>query len=153
MKKIFLCMAAMLVLMSCNNRSDKQEDGTTAGAEANQSEMIASGEEVESQEGWIKQTTIMTNKPMVVDFYATWCGPCKQLTPILDEIEKNHKGEVIFKRVDVDQEPDLAMEFRVEAIPMLLFITPKGEYQSIMGLQEPQVIEAKIADLLKRSGK
>jgi thioredoxin len=115
--------------------------------------MIASREEVESQEGWIKQTTIMTNKPMVVDFYATWCGPCKQLTPILDEIEKNHKGEVIFKRVDVDQEPDLAMAFRVEAIPMLLFITPKGEYQSIMGLQEPQVIEAKIADLLKRSGK
>jgi thioredoxin len=153
MKKIFLCMAAMLVLMSCNNRSDKQEDGTAAGAETNQSEMLASGEEVEGQEGWIKQTTIMTNKPMVVDFYATWCGPCKQLAPILDEIEKNHKGEVIFKRVDVDQEPDLAMEFRVEANPMLLFITPKGEYQSIMGLQEPQVIETKIAELLKRSGK
>ncbi len=153
MKKIFLCMAAMLVLMSCNNRSEKQEDGTAAGAETNQNEMLASSEEVEGQEGWIKQTTIMTNKPMVIDFYATWCGPCKQLAPILDEIEKNHKGELIFKRVDVDQEPDLAMEFRVEAIPMLLFITPKGEYQSIMGLQEPQIIEAKIAELLKRSGK
>ncbi len=153
MKKILLCMAAMLVLMSCNNRSDKQEDGSTAGSETKQSEMLASGEEVESQDGWSKQSTIMTNKPMVVDFYATWCGPCKQLAPILDEIEKNHKGEVIFKRVDVDQEPDLAMEFRVEAIPMLMFITPKGEYQTIMGLQEPQVIEAKIADLLKRSGK
>ena len=153
MKKIFLCMVAMLVLVSCNNKSDNQVDGTTAGAETNQSEMLASGEEVESRDGWSKQSTIMTNKPMVVDFYATWCGPCKQLAPILDEIEKNHKGEVFFKRVDVDQEPDLAQEFRVEAIPMLMFITPKGEYQTIMGLQEPQVIEAKIAELLKRSGK
>ena len=141
MKKILLCLMALFTLVACNNKTDKQDDNTT-----DQSEMIAPGE-------WAKQTTIMTNKPMVVDFYATWCGPCKQLAPILDEIEKNHKGEVIFKRVDVDQEPDLAQEFRVEAIPMLMFITPKGEYQTIMGLQEPQVIEAKIADLLKRSAK
>ena len=148
MKKILLCLMALFTLVACNNKTDKQDDNTT-----DQREMIAPGEDVESQGEWAKQTTIMTNKPMVVDFYATWCGPCKQLAPILDEIEKNHKGEVIFKRVDVDQEPDLAQEFRVEAIPMLMFITPKGEYQTIMGLQEPQVIEAKIADLLKRSAK
>ena len=95
----------------------------------------------------------MANKPMVVDFYATWCGPCKELAPILDEIEGNHKGEIIFKRVDVDQEPDLAQEFNVQAIPTLLFITPKGEYQSIMGLQSPEVIEGMIQSLLKRSAK
>ena len=88
---------------------------------------------------------------MVIDFYATWCGPCKQLAPILDEVEQNHKGDVIFKRIDVDQEPDLAQEFRVEAIPTLMFVTPKGEYQTIMGLQEAAVIESKIAELLTRS--
>ena len=90
---------------------------------------------------------------MVVDFFATWCGPCKQLAPILDEIEKNHKGEVIFKRIDVDQEPELAQEFRIEAVPTLMFITPTGEYQTLMGLQEANVIEAKIANLLTRSAK
>ena len=47
----------------------------------------------------------------------------------------------------------MAQEFNIEAIPLLMFITPKGEYQTVMGLQEPQVIEAKIADLLKRSAK
>lgn len=154
MKKILLCLAAMLALMSCNNKGNEQADnGANAGAEATQSEMATPSEQVESQDGWNKQSTLMANKPMLVDFYATWCGPCQELTPILDEIENNHKGELIFKRIDVDQEPELAQEFRVEAIPMLLFITPSGEYQSLVGLQTPEVIDAKIAQLLKRSNK
>ena len=53
----------------------------------------------------------------------------------------------------MDQEPELAQEFRVEAIPTLMFVTPKGDYQTIMGLQEAAVIEAKIAELLTRSAK
>ena len=90
---------------------------------------------------------------MVVDFYATWCPPCKELAPILEEIEQRHKGEVIFERIDVDQKPELAQEFNIEAIPMLMFITPEGEYQTIVGLEKPAVIEAKIAELLTRSAK
>lgn len=152
MKKIFLCLIALMVLTACNNNSEQNNKSADISL-TTQKEKSTNRDSASEQGKWEKQTTIMTNKPMVVDFFATWCGPCKQLAPILDEIEKNHKGEVIFKRVDVDQEPDLAQEFRVEAIPLLLFITPTGEYQSLMGLQEPQVIEAKIADLLKRSGK
>jgi thioredoxin len=90
---------------------------------------------------------------MVIDFFATWCGPCKQLAPILDEIEQRHKGDVIFQRIDVDQEPELAQEFRIESIPTLMFVTPKGEYQTLIGLQEAPAIEAKIAALLTRCAK
>ena len=71
----------------------------------------------------------------------------------MDEIEKNHKGEVIFERIDVDEHPELAQEFRIEAIPMLMFITPKGDYQTIIGLKDAAEIEAKIAELLTRSAK
>ena len=152
MKKIILCLTAMLVLVACNNKSEQNND-ETVGNEAAQSEMPVAGPDDVGQEEWTKQTTIMSSKPMVIDFFATWCGPCKQLAPILDKIEQNHKGEIIFKRIDVDQEPELAMEFHVESIPLLMFVTPKGEYQTIVGLQEPQVIEAKIAELLKRSAK
>lgn len=143
----------MLVLAACNNKTENQEGNNANGInnEAAQSEMPVASPDDEGQGEWIKQTTIMSAKPMVIDFYATWCGPCKELAPILDEIEKNHKGDVIFKRIDVDQEPELAQEFRVEAIPTLMFVTPKGEYQTIMGLQEAAVIEAKIAELLTRS--
>ena len=69
----------------------------------------------------------------------------------LEEVEKNHKGDVIFKRIDVDKETSLAQEFGVQSIPMLMFVTPKGEYQTIVGLQPASVIESKIAELLTRS--
>ena len=154
MKKIIFCLTAVLMLAACNNKSENQENGNaTGGEETTRSEMPVASPDDEGQDEWIKQTTIMSSKPMVIDFFATWCGPCRELAPILDEIEKRHKGDVIFRRIDVDQEQELAMEFHVESIPMLMFVTPKGEYQTIVGLQEPAVIEAKIAELLTRSAK
>ncbi len=151
MKKLFIYMAALVVLVSCNSKSEQNANEAADGDEAVKSEMPVANSEDEGQTEWIKQTTIMSSKPMVIDFFATWCGPCKELAPILDELEQKHKGDVIFQRIDVDKEPELAQEFNVEAIPMLLFVTPKGEYQSIMGYQEAPVIEAKIAELLTRS--
>ena len=147
MKKIFICMVALVALVACNNKSDEQANGN---AEAEQVEAVADDK---PDDGWMKQTTLLANKPMVVDFFATWCGPCKELTPVLDELEKKYEGEVIFQRIDVDQRPELAQEFRIEAIPMLMFITPKGDYQTIVGYQDAPVIEAKIAELLKHSAK
>ena len=152
MKRVFFCLSAILIFAACNNKTENQSSGSAdANEQTAQSEMPVATPENEGQGEWLKQTTIMSTKPMVIDFYATWCGPCKQLSPILDEIEQNHKSQVIFKRIDVDQEPELAQEFKVEAIPMLMFVTPKGEYQTIVGLQEAPVIEAKIAQLLTRS--
>ena len=147
MKKIFICLVALVALVACNNKSDEQANGN---AEAEQVEAVADDK---PDDGWMKQTTLLANKPMVVDFFATWCGPCKELAPVLDELEKKYEGEVIFQRIDVDQRPELAQEFRIEAIPMLMFITPKGDYQTIVGYQDAPVIEAKIAELLKHSAK
>jgi thioredoxin len=150
MKRITLCLAALLVLAACNKKSE-DSNPQSSGNNTAQSEMTVDNSADDDQGQWLKQTTLLSNKPMVVDFYATWCGPCKRLAPILEEIEQKHQGDVIFKRVDVDQEPELAMEFQVESIPLLVFITPKGEYQTLTGLNEPQIIEAKIASLLARS--
>ena len=153
MKKIIFCLAAVLMLAACNNKSEQDNQSATGSNEAVQSEMPATDVVTEDNGEWLKQTTIMSAKPMVIDFFASWCGPCKQLTPILDEIEQHHKGDVIFERIDIDQKPELAQEFHIEAIPMLMFITPEGEYQTIVGLEKPAVIEAKIAELLTRSAK
>ena len=149
MRKIFLCLIALMALVACNNNKSENQD--VEGNEA-QTEAAVEAEE-ESQDGWMKQTTLMANKPMVVDFYATWCGPCKELVPVLEELEKKYKDEVIFQRIDVDQKPELAAEFNIQAIPMLMFVTPKGEYQTIVGYQDAPVIEAKIGELLKYSNK
>ena len=153
MKKIILCMMALIVLAACTRNTNTQDNSATASKESFETELPTNNPADDNQDGWMKQTTLLSSKPMVVDFFATWCGPCKQLAPILEEIEQNHKGEVIFKRIDVDQEPELAMQFQVEAIPMLVFITPTGDYQTLTGLQEASVIEAKIAELLAHSTK
>ena len=152
MKKIIFCLMALLILAACETKSEKSNTAASSDM-AEQSEMPAASLEDEGQKEWKKQTTLMSSKPMVVDFYATWCGPCKELTPILDKIEQNHKGDVIFKRIDIDKEPELALEFGVDAVPTLMFVTPKGEYQTLLGLQEAPVIESKIAELLAYSAK
>ena len=151
MKRFFICLMATAMLVACGNKETKNSEEMTAAPEGAQSEMVT--DDGADQGDWQKQTTLMGSKPMVVDFFATWCGPCKELAPILEKIEQNHKGEVIFRRIDVDQEPEMAMEFRIEAVPTLMFVTPTGDYQMLLGLQEPAVIEEKIAQLLKRSAK
>ena len=148
MRKIFLCLVALVALVACNNNKSEEQN-----VEGNEAQTEATINEEESQDGWMKQTTLMANKPMVVDFYATWCGPCKELAPVLDELEKKYEGEVIFQRIDVDQRSELAQEFNIQAIPMLMFITPKGDYQTIVGYQDAPVIEERIAELLKHSDK
>ena len=58
---------------------------------------------------------------VVVDFYANWCGPCKMLTPILEQLEEKTKGEVEIYKVDVDDNPELCGQFNITSIPTLLF--------------------------------
>ena len=147
MKKIFLCLIALMALVACNNKSENQN------VEGNEVQTEAAAAVEESQDGWMKQTTLMANKPMVVDFYATWCPPCKELAPVLDQLEKKYEGKVIFQRIDVDQSPELAQEFHIDAIPMLMFITPSGEYKAIVGNQDAPVIDAQIVELLNYSAK
>ena len=154
MKKIIICLSAVLLLAACNNKAENQDDNNAAaGEETTRNEMPIAKPNDKGQTEWTKQTTIISSKPMVIDFFADWCPPCKKLSPILDEIEKKYKDKVVFRRVDIDQEAKLALKFNVQSIPTLMFVTPKGEYQSIVGLQEPQVIEAKIEELLKYSSK
>lgn len=65
-------------------------------------------------------------EPCIVDFFATWCGPCKALSPVLDSIAHEYHGKLVVYKVDVDQEEELAAAFGVQSIPTLLFVPLKG---------------------------
>ena len=66
------------------------------------------------------------NKPAVIDFYATWCGPCQATAPIMEELAADYDGRVDFYKIDVDAQPELSALFGIRSIPSLLFI-PIGE--------------------------
>ena len=86
---------------------------------------------------------------VVVDFFATWCGPCKMLAPILDGIEEE-TPDVAFCRVDVDQAPDLARRFGIMSIPTLIFFRDGNEFAKTVGvLRKPELL-AKIEELKAR---
>lgn len=67
------------------------------------------------------------DKPCIVDFFATWCGPCKALSPVLDSIAKEYDGKLVVYKIDINQEEDLAAAFGVRSIPTLLFIPMTGK--------------------------
>ncbi|KAB2921650.1 MAG: thioredoxin [Bacteroidetes bacterium] len=71
--------------------------------------------------------------PAVIDFWAPWCGPCRFLSPIIDELSEEMKGQVNFYKVNTDEEQELASVFGIQSIPSLLFI-PKGSKQPMMSM-------------------
>lgn len=82
------------------------------------------------------------NKPAVIDFYANWCGPCRQLAPKLERAIHSYNGEVILYKVNVDNNRELARQFAVESIPMVLFIPVKDTpYQTMGNLPEASIKE------------
>jgi len=76
------------------------------------------------------------NVPIILDFYATWCRPCKMLAPHLHDIQKNYKGKLIVYKIDVDKEPELARRFNIEAMPTIVFIGSKTSYTSEVGYRD-----------------
>ena len=67
------------------------------------------------------------DKPAIIDFFATWCGPCKALSPILEEVADKYKNQIYVYKVDVDQQEELAALFNIRSVPSLLFIPMEGK--------------------------
>lgn len=82
-----------------------------------------------------KEWKYLGNKPAIIDLYATWCGPCKRLAPILAEIQKDYGNKLQIYKVDTDKEKQLAQLFNVSSIPLMVFIPLKGKPFLVTGLR------------------
>ena len=87
--------------------------------------------------------------PAIVDFYADWCGPCKMVAPILEEISSEYEGKLHVFKVDTDKDQELAMAFGIQSIPSILFIPMNDKPQMAAGALPKETLQQVIKDVLK----
>lgn len=87
--------------------------------------------------------------PVVVDFWAPWCGPCKMIAPVLEKIAGEYNDKLLIAKVNADDNPEWAIKYGVQGIPTLLFIDQGQVKDRLVGAAPPQAIKAKVDGLLK----
>lgn len=155
-------IVAIVVLGSCsNNKKSNSEDKTamptikTKDTTKNNNELATKYLSTEDFKKKImnydehpQEWVFEGNRPAIIDFYATWCGPCKMTAPIIERLARKYKGQIDFYKVDIDQERELAQIFGIRSIPTFLFIPMKGQPTAQMGAMQladfEEIIESEL---------
>ncbi len=88
------------------------------------------------------------DKPCIIDFYASWCGPCKTIAPILEDLAKEYDGQIYIYKINTEEEQDLAAAFGIRSIPTLLFCPMGGAPQMAQGAMPKESFKQAINDVL-----
>jgi len=92
---------------------------------------------------------VKSTQPVVVDFYADWCGPCKMIAPVIHQLSEEYKGRVKFVKVDTDANQELAAQFGIMSIPTVMFFS-KGKVEDIVvGAVPSAILKSKVESLVK----
>jgi thioredoxin len=89
-----------------------------------------------------------SEKPLLVDFYATWCGPCRMLAPILDQVQALMRDKLQIVKIDTDRYPDLASHYEIHALPTLVLFKKGQPVERIEGVMPPEQLVARLTPLL-----
>ena len=158
MKKIVLTLTLAITLSACAQQNDKNISNMSENTETaalqnakapkvkdgivnviNQDEFAALIAEWKQQSRWV----FKGSRPAIIDFNATWCGPCRKLKPVLEQLAKEYSGKIDFYSIDVDDNRELAMTFRISSIPMLLICPVDSTPQALVGLHPKEnIVEA-----------
>ena len=145
----FLLIFSFIFLFSCGEKQTvKTEENKiinqSKGIEADTKYFIDKIAKIENN-----ALTYIGDKPAIVDFYASWCGPCKKLSPIMEKMSKKYEDKVYFYKIDVDKSSDLANVLGITAIPTLIFFSDSTSSPIIMqGFMSETEIEHYISSYL-----
>jgi thioredoxin 1 len=150
MKKIFLLAAIIFPLLVSECRADNPVKGDSVSP-ANGPVAQMTNEtfkklifNYEANKDWKYEGT----KPAIIDFYANWCGPCRQLSPLVEEIAKEYEGKILVYKVDTDQERVLAQNLGITGLPTLLFIPASGRPQMSVGALPKETLLKAVNEVL-----
>jgi thioredoxin len=138
-------ISIMLALTtSCRNAgAQNNTDGKKAVIELTSDQFSKLVYDLDSEE-----MKYLGNKPAIVDFTATWCGPCRSISPILEELAKEYDGQIVIYKVDVDKCGDVATAFGISSIPAILYIPLDNEPSMTIGARNKSRFKTEIDKLL-----
>ncbi|MDD6553712.1 MAG: thioredoxin [Prevotellaceae bacterium] len=167
MKRGFLILAVIAMSLTACSQTERKAEGS---ATARQETKVEQSKQKVKQKGEKAMVTEMTtemfkekimdytanpkewnykgDRPAVIDFYATWCGPCKATAPVVAELADELTGKVDFYKVDVDQQEELAAVFGIRSIPSLLFIPKDGKPQMQVGAMNKEMLTEAVNKIL-----
>jgi thioredoxin 1 len=150
MKKIIFITAIVIALISSNCSAGNPVDKTSKAA----GNGIVSPLTNETFKKMIfnydvsKSWKYEGSKPAIIDFYADWCPPCRQLSPLVEEIAKEYEGKIVVYKVNTDNEKELAQSLGITSLPTLLYIPSKGEPQITVGLIPKETLVKTVNEIL-----
>jgi len=103
---------------------------------------------IEVNDGDFDDQVISSQIPVLVDFWAEWCGPCKMIAPIIDELADQYEGDVKFTKLNVDLNPEISAKFGIRSIPTILMFKDGSPVDQIVGSQPKSNIESRIKEIL-----
>lgn len=127
-----------LLITSCSAKSTKDEPVSETKNVENKVKTIHLTKaeflkKIANYEANLSEWKYLGDKPALIDFYADWCGPCKKVAPILEELANEYDGEIYIYKIDTEQEQELASVFGIRSIPSLLFIPMDEQPQMVAG--------------------
>ncbi|MCY1721092.1 thioredoxin [Prolixibacteraceae bacterium Z1-6] len=164
MNKLLILAISIVLFAACNSTSnDKNKNQKVENATQVETSKVA---DVVESDGKVIHLTTETFKqnvfnyevneewkyegtvPCIVDFYADWCGPCKKVAPILDDLAKEYDGKIFIYKVDTEKQQELAAAFGIRSIPSILFVPVKGQPQMAQGALPKETFVKAIEEVL-----